>query len=98
MAVVSAEPLHIALKNGQTIVGLVTTKNEKFEVASPNGPLETPKAEVVAVRNTAEQHVYMRMEQPRIIDLWAVCWAPASVSPEEIRSPPVLRSPEKPRA
>jgi putative salt-induced outer membrane protein len=71
VAIVSAEPLHIALKNGQTIVGVVTTKDEKFEVAAPSGPIEAPKTEVVAVRNNAEQDVYMRMEHPRIIDLWA---------------------------
>jgi putative salt-induced outer membrane protein YdiY/small nuclear ribonucleoprotein (snRNP)-like protein len=72
VAIVSAEPLHVALKNGQTIVGVVTTKDEKFEVAAPSGPIEAPKAEVVAVRNSAEQDVYMRMEHPRIIDLWSV--------------------------
>jgi small nuclear ribonucleoprotein (snRNP)-like protein len=71
VAIVSVEPLHVALKNGQTIVGVVTTKDEKFEVAAPSGPIESPKAEVVAVRNNAEQDVYMRMEHPRIIDLWA---------------------------
>ena len=71
VAIVSAQPLHIALKNGQTIVGVVTTKDEKFEVAAPSGPVEAPKAEVVAVRNNAEQDVHMRMEHPRLIDLWA---------------------------
>ena len=71
VAIVSAEPLHVALKNGQTVVGVVTTKDEKFEVAASSGPIEAPKAEVVAVRNNAEQDVYMRMEHPRIIDLWA---------------------------
>lgn len=71
VAIVSAGPLHVALKNGQTIVGVVTTKDEKFEVAASSGPMEAPKSEVVAVRNNAEQDVYMRMEHPRIIDLWA---------------------------
>ena len=71
VAIVSAEPLHVALKNGKTIVGVVTTKDEKFEVAAPSGPVEAPKAEVAAVRNNAEQDVYMRMEHPRLIDLWA---------------------------
>jgi putative salt-induced outer membrane protein len=71
VAIVSAEPLHLALRNGQTIVGVVTTKEEKFEVAAPGGPIEAPKAEVVAVRNNAEQDAYMRMEHPRILDLWA---------------------------
>jgi putative salt-induced outer membrane protein YdiY/small nuclear ribonucleoprotein (snRNP)-like protein len=71
VAIVSAEPLHVALKNGKTIVGVVTTKDEKFEVAAPSGPVEAPKAEVAAVRNNAEQDVYLRMEHPRLIDLWA---------------------------
>ena len=71
VAIVSAEPLHVAFKNGQTVVGVVTTKDEKFEIAAPSGPVEVPKTEVVAVRNNAEQDVYMRMEHPRIIDLWA---------------------------
>jgi putative salt-induced outer membrane protein len=71
VAIVSAEPLHVALKNGQTIVGVVTTKDGTFEVAAPSGPIEAPKVEVVAVRNNAEQDAYMRMERPRIIDLWA---------------------------
>ena len=71
VAIVSAEPLHIALKNGQTIVGMVTTKDQKFEVAAASGPVEAPKAEVLAVRNNAEQDVYIRTEHPRIIDLWA---------------------------
>lgn len=73
VAIVSAEPLHVALKNGQTIVGVVTTKDDKFEVAAPSGPIEAPRGEVVAVRNSAEQDVYMRMEHPRLLDLdlWA---------------------------
>jgi hypothetical protein len=71
VAIVSAEPLHVALKNGKTLVGVVTTKDEKFEVAAPSGPIEALKSEVVAVRNNAEQDVYMRMKHPRIIDLWA---------------------------
>src|ERR1700676_4992779 len=46
-------------------------KTKSFEVAAPSGPIEAPKAEGVAVRNNAEQDVYMRREHPRIIDLWA---------------------------
>jgi putative salt-induced outer membrane protein YdiY/small nuclear ribonucleoprotein (snRNP)-like protein len=73
VAIVSAEPLHVALKNGQTVVGVVTTKDDKFEIAAPSGPIEAPKTEVVAVRSNAEQDVYMRMEHPGLLDLdvWA---------------------------
>jgi putative salt-induced outer membrane protein len=70
-AIVSAEPLHVALKNGQTVVGVITTKDEKFEVAAASGPIETAKPEIVAVRNSAEQEVYMRTLHPRFVDLWA---------------------------
>jgi putative salt-induced outer membrane protein len=70
-AIVSAEPLHVALKNGQTVVGVISTKDEKFEVAATSGPVETSKPEIVAVRNNAEQEVYMRSLHPRFVDLWS---------------------------
>jgi len=38
VAIVSAEPLHVALKNGQTIVGVVTTKDEKFRSGRAQWP------------------------------------------------------------
>jgi putative salt-induced outer membrane protein len=71
VAIVSTEPLHVALKNGQAIEGLISTKGEKLEVAGASGPVETPKSDVIAVRNDAEQEVYMRTQHPRLIDLWS---------------------------
>jgi putative salt-induced outer membrane protein len=71
VAISSSAPLHVALKNGQTIEGVVTTKDEKIEVATSGGPVEAPKPEIVAVRNNAEQEVYLRELHPRLIDLWA---------------------------
>jgi putative salt-induced outer membrane protein len=70
-AIVSAQPLHVVLKNGQTVVGVITTKDEKFEVAAPAGPLEASKSDVAAVRNNAEQEVYMRTLHPHFVDLWS---------------------------
>ncbi len=70
-AIVSAEPLHVSLKNGQTVVGVITTTDEKFEVAASAGPIVASKADVTAVRNNAEQEIYLRTLHPRFVDLWS---------------------------
>jgi putative salt-induced outer membrane protein YdiY len=68
----SAEPLHIVLKNGRIIDGVVTTRGEIFVVKGPSGAeIEAPKAEVAGVRNNAEHDVYLRSLHPRLIDLWS---------------------------
>ena len=55
----SSQPLHLALKDGQTIVGTVTTSDSKFDVATKDtGPVAAPIDTVVAVRNDAEQKSY----------------------------------------
>jgi len=41
------------------------------EVASSNGPVAAAKPEIVAVRNNAEQEIYMRTLHPRFLDLWS---------------------------
>jgi putative salt-induced outer membrane protein YdiY len=70
--ITSAEPLHIVLKSGRIIDGVVTTRDEIFVVRTPNGPeVEAPKAEVAGVRNAAEHDVYLRSLHPRLIDLWS---------------------------
>ncbi len=59
------------MKNGQTIEGLVTTRDDTFEVSGPHGPTEASKSEVVAVRNTAEQEIYLRGLHPGLIEMWS---------------------------
>ena len=71
VSIVSAQPLYVALKNGQIIEGVITTKDEKFEVASSNGPAAAAKPEIIAVRNNAEQAIYMRTLHPRFLDVWS---------------------------
>lgn len=75
-SVVSSEPLHLQLKDGQTIVGPVTTSDEKFDVATKTtGDVATSKDAVVAVRNDAEQKTYddtaYRLAHPRLTDFWS---------------------------
>ena len=75
-SVVSAEPLHLQLKDGQTIVGPVTTSNDKFDVSTTTtGEVAASKDAVVAVRNDAEQKSYddtvYRLQHPRLTDFWS---------------------------
>src|SRR5277367_21344 len=43
--IVSTEALHLALKDGQTIVGIVTTSDGKFEVATKDAGAVTARSE-----------------------------------------------------
>jgi hypothetical protein len=74
-AVVSSQPLHLVLKDGQTVVGVVTTADGKLDVATKEtGEVATPKDAVVAVRNDDEEKSYEaeidRLRHPRLTDFW----------------------------
>jgi len=65
------KPLHVALSNGQTVVGPITTSDGKLEVAAKNGPpVETPKEGVVAMRNDADQLAYEKSLHPGLLEGW----------------------------
>src|SRR5262249_39779183 len=75
-AITAGEPLHLGLKDGQTIVGTVTTKDDKLDVATKEtGEVVTGKDSVVAVRDDAEQKAYdeqmERLQHPRLLDFWS---------------------------
>jgi putative salt-induced outer membrane protein YdiY len=75
-SIVSSQTLHLALKDGQTIVGTVTTTDGKFEVATKEtGPVAATKDAVVGVRNDAEQKAYDdqidRLRHPHLTDFWS---------------------------
>jgi putative salt-induced outer membrane protein YdiY len=75
-SIVSSQSLHLALKDGQTIVGTVTTTDSKFEVATKEtGPVAAAKDAVVSVRNDAEQKAYDdqidRLRHPHLTDFWS---------------------------
>lgn len=74
-AIESSQPLHLALKDGQTIVGVVTTQDGKFEVAARDtGAVSAPISAVMAVRSDAEQKVFdeeaERLRHPHLTDFW----------------------------
>ena len=76
MSIVSSQPLHVALRDGQTIVGTVTTSDGKFEVATrETGEVGAAKEAVTAVRNDEEQKSYDtevdRLRNPKLTDFWS---------------------------
>jgi putative salt-induced outer membrane protein len=73
--IVSSQPLHLALKDGQTVVGTVSAMDNKIEVATKEtGSVTSSKDAVVAVRNDAEQKTYddqiERLRHPHLTDFW----------------------------
>ena len=75
-SIVSAQPLHLALKDGQTIVGTVTTDNGTFDVTTKTtGEVKAAKENVTFVRNDAEQAAHdaevYRLQHPRLTDFWS---------------------------
>jgi len=74
--IASSQTLHLALKDGQTVVGLVNTTNDKFDVTTKEtGVVSAAKESVVAVRNDAEQKSYddqvYRLQHPKLMDFWS---------------------------
>src|ERR1700694_2626423 len=75
-AMVSSQPLHLALKGGQTVVGTVTAAYHKFDVATKEtGPVTASKDAVAAMRNDAKQKAYdqqiERLRHPHLLDFWS---------------------------
>jgi putative salt-induced outer membrane protein YdiY len=75
-AIVAPEALHLTLKDGQTVVGSVTTVDGKFDVTTTTtGEVAAPKDTVVTVRNEAEQKAYDaevdRLKNPHLLDFWS---------------------------
>jgi putative salt-induced outer membrane protein len=74
--IASSQPLHLALNDGQTIVGTVTTTDGKFDVSTrETGAVTASKDAVVAVRDDAEQKAYddqiERLRHPHLTDFWS---------------------------
>ena len=71
----TAQPLHVDLKDGQTVVGTVVTTDGKLNVTTKTaGEVTAPKDAVVAVRNDDEQKAYdaqmERLRNPHLTDFW----------------------------
>jgi putative salt-induced outer membrane protein YdiY len=69
--IITEKPLHVALKNGQTVVGPIKTSDDKIDVTPTTGPpVETPTTDVVAIRNDADQLAYEKSLHPTLLEGW----------------------------
>jgi len=69
--ITSDKELHVTTSDKKTVVGPVTTSDGKIEVATKSGTaVEVPPANVVLIRNDAEQAAYDKMLHPGLTHGW----------------------------
>jgi small nuclear ribonucleoprotein (snRNP)-like protein len=67
----SQQPLHVALKEGKTVVGPVTSGDGKIEVSTKtSGTVEVPKDLIVVMRSDAEQTAWEKRQHPGLLEGW----------------------------
>jgi small nuclear ribonucleoprotein (snRNP)-like protein len=67
----SDQALHVGLKNGQTVVGPVTSSDEKLELSTKaTGKVEAAKENVLVIRNDAEQVAHDKAQHPGLLQGW----------------------------
>ncbi len=68
----SAQPLHVALKGGQTVVGTVKTEDGNLDVVPSNAqPVPVTKDAVVSLRSESEEVAYEKTLHPGLMQGWA---------------------------
>jgi hypothetical protein len=73
----STQTLHVALKDGQTIVGTATPRDGKVQLQTREaGAILTEKDSIVVIRSDKEQAAYDaeldRLRHPHLTDFWVV--------------------------
>lgn len=69
--ITSSQPLHVALQNGETVVGPVTTSDENLAVATAaSGTVSVPRDQVIALRSEQEQAAYEKSLHPGLLQGW----------------------------
>ena len=72
-AVSTAGPLHVGLKDGKTVVGVISTQQggRNLEIATQDAGVVTADRDYIAfMRTNEEQAAYERFHHPRLTDLW----------------------------
>ncbi len=70
--IASTTPLNVALRDGGTIIGPVTTAGDKVEVQTKDaGTVTVAKEAIQAIRSPDEQAEIERLRNPRLLDLWS---------------------------
>ncbi len=67
----AAAPLTVVLAGGKTVAGAVNESEGTVKIAATEGPVTSPAAEVVAIRNDAEEKKWERLQHPTWFELWA---------------------------
>lgn len=62
--------LHVSTSDKKTVVGPVTTSDGKIDVATQTGTVEVPPANVVLIRDDAEQAAYDKSLHPGLAHGW----------------------------
>ena len=68
--ITSTQSLHVGLSNGKSAVGPVTTSDGNLVAATSAGAMTTPMAEVLTLRNDAEQTAYEKSQPPGMLEGW----------------------------
>lgn len=63
-------PLHVTTKEKKTVVGTATANDGKLDVSSKGGPVEIPFANIVTIRNDAEEAAYEKSLHPGLLHGW----------------------------
>jgi putative salt-induced outer membrane protein YdiY len=63
-------PINIVMPSGQTVTGTLNVEPDKVEVTAGGATRAVPPADIVALRDSAEQKAYERLLKPRLLDLW----------------------------
>jgi putative salt-induced outer membrane protein YdiY len=67
----SAQPLHVALKSGQTLVGGMKTADGQIEVEPANRqPVSVSKDAISSLRSESEEVAYEHSLHPRLLEGW----------------------------
>ena len=64
------QPLHITTKEKKTVVGMVTANDGTFQVSTKTGNVDVPVADIVTIRNDAEEAAYEKSLHPGWLHGW----------------------------
>jgi putative salt-induced outer membrane protein YdiY len=70
-SIIADKPLNIALKDGKTLQGVLSTTGGKAEIATSNGKISIQSTDITTIRNDDEEKAYQRLLHPGWGQLWS---------------------------
>ena len=70
--IASDNPLNVVLSGDRAVKGTIATQSGQIIVSSSGSPQTVPPGDVLVLRNDAEQRAYERLQNPGLLDLWAI--------------------------